>query len=136
MGRAKLSSATGALVCSRPVSLQWSQGKSQPSAHPDAQFPTGSPCSWWAGPRLTGHHLICAPAPGGQHREPENEAWPRDVPVHRVPKHVEGIRPGEVTGGVGDCGIRDGLPVPLLQAWVPAHLLKACGERQQWVKQS
>lgn len=77
---------------------------------------------------LAGDYLVCAPTPGGQHCKPENETWPRDVPAHRVPKQVEGIGPWEVTGGVGDCDIRDGLPVPLLQAWVPAHILKACEE--------
>lgn len=82
-----------------------------------------------------GHHLVRAPAPRGQHCEPENEAWPRNVPVHRVPEHVEGIRPGEMAGGIGDCGIRDGLSVPLLQAGVPAYFLKACGERPQYVTQ-
>lgn len=59
-------------------------------------------------------YLVCAPTPGGQHREPKNETWPWDVSAHRVPKHVEGIRPWEVTGGIGHCDIGDGLPVPLL----------------------
>lgn len=99
-------------------------------------LPTGAtPVCGGLGQAWLGHHLVGAPAPRGQHREPENEAWPRDVPAHRVPEHVEGVGPGEVTGGVGDCDIRDGLPVPLLQAWVPAHLLKACRERPLRVKQ-
>lgn len=111
---------------------RWSQSTSGPLRSPMLAS-RGSPVRvGGAGPDrggVGGPHLICAPTPGGQYREPENEAWPRDVPVYRVPKHVEGIGPGEVTGGVGDCGVGDGLPVPLLQAWVPAHLLKACGER-------
>lgn len=107
------------------VSLQWSQDEPQPSALRCLISPQGATPVRGG----LGTHLVRAPAPGGQHREPENEAWPRDVPAHRVPEHVEGVRSGEVTGGVGDCGIRDGLPVPPLQAWVPAHLLKACEER-------
>lgn len=40
------------------------------------------------------HHLVRAPAPGGQHRQPKNEAWPRNVPAHSIPEHVEGVGPG------------------------------------------
>lgn len=120
-----------ALTWSLPVPLRWSQNRSQPSASRCPVSRREPPQFRWAGPAWLGHHLVGAPAPGGQHREPENEARPGDVPAHRVPKHVEGVRPGEVAGGVGDCGIGDGLPVPLLQARVPAHLLKACGGRPQ-----
>ena len=72
-----------------------------------------------------GHYLVCAPTPGGQDCEAKNETWPGDVSIHRISKHVEGIRPWEVTGGIGNCGIGDGLSIELLQAWVPANLLKA-----------
>lgn len=108
-----------------------SQNKSQPSASRSPVSHREPSPFQWAGPAGLGYHLVRAPAPGGQHREPENEAWPRDVPAHRVPEHVEGVRPGEVAAGVGDRGIGDGQPVPLLQARVPAYLLKACGGRPQ-----
>lgn len=85
---------------------------------------SGSPC-WgklgWV------RYLVCAPTPGGQDCEPKDETWPRDVTIHRISKHVEGIGPREVTSGVGNCGIGDGLFIELLQAWVPADLPKAYG---------
>lgn len=85
---------------------------------------SGSPC--WGKPGW-GHYLVRAPTPGGQDCEAKNKTWPGDVPVHRISKHVEGIRPWEVTGSVGNCDIGDGLSIELLQAWVPADLPKACG---------
>lgn len=64
------------------------------------------------GPGQAGeHYLVCAPTPGGQDCEPKNETWPRNVPIHRVTEHVKGIGPWEVTGGVGNCGIGNGLHI-------------------------
>lgn len=61
--------------------------------------------------RTWDHYLVCAPTPGGQDCEPKNETWPGNVPIHRVSKHMEGVWPWEMTGGVGNCGIGDGLHI-------------------------
>ena len=71
-------------------------------------------------------NLIGAPIPRGYDGQSKGESRPRQVTVHRIPEHVEGIVPRDSAKVVtGRADLRDRLKVLLLQSAVTADLVES-----------
>ena len=81
-------------------------------------------------------YLISAPIPGGLDSETKHQAWPRQVPCHRVPEDVEGVRPRGVASltDVDPSPSRHGHHVALLEVLITSHLIEGCGDKQERVR--
>lgn len=71
-------------------------------------------------------YLISAPVPGGLDSEAKHQAWPGQVPCHRVPEDVEGVRPRGVASltDVDPSPSRHGHHVALLEVLITSHLIE------------
>lgn len=79
-------------------------------------------------------HLVAAPVPAGHDSKPQKQRGPWQVPRHRVPEQVVGVRPGSIAGA-GDVahgrilGYRQGRHCPQVfveKPRIPAHLVEGC----------